>query len=500
MRIRLSAEVIMPQPKKPKKAPAAKKPARGRPEMSPERAKLVDRMVEELRRARRERADPNATFEQRRDEAFEIMQDVLWKDEDKDLRESVTNADEVDVDGKKFGRLGQASSATYFGRFGAHHIEEALYRAVGLHNGPTVKPIELRVGIVEQMTPDMARVVGRLTADHNSRALDRTLVAVGYAPPSRAFLQDHVTRIGVEVADAAAALEQASRDDEEPPHGVASVSCGLDRMSVRMSEIVEGAPRTRAEPYERAPPPPSEQHYRMAWVGSTTAYDTKGGELGTWKCAVEADADPAQLADRVAADVVWLLDANPHARVHCVQDAAPELSALPEALARALPADVEVVQLVDFEHVARYLDNVVDACDPEDTHDMRSWYRSVLLDDDSGIDRIQHNLRRQGRRLPDDDDSATARKAVAAALSYMRERKNKMRYASYYRQNLPIGSGATESTCWQMQQRVKLPGQSWVPTGLRGVLALRALVLSDRWDSAWNHYAAFHRAEVSISP
>ncbi len=323
--------------------------------MSPERAKLVDDMVEKLRRARQERVGPNATFEQRRDADYEIMRDALWKAEDDDLRELVTNGEEVDVDGKKFRRLEQASSATYFGRFGAHHIEEALYRAVGVHNGPTIKPIELRVGIVEQMTPDMARVVGRLTADHNSRALDRTLVAVGYVPPSRAFLQDHVTRIGVEVADAAAELEQASRDDEGPPRGVASVSCGLDRMAVRMNEIVDGAARTRAEPYERAPPPPSEQHYRMAWVGSTTAYDTKGDELGTWRCAVEADADPAQLADRVAADVVWLLDANPHARVHCVQDAAPELSALPEALSRALPVDVEVVELVDFEHVAIFV-------------------------------------------------------------------------------------------------------------------------------------------------
>ncbi|MCC6808694.1 MAG: hypothetical protein IT381_14815, partial [Deltaproteobacteria bacterium] len=114
------------------------------------------------------------------------------------------------------------------------------------------------------LLPDMARVVGRLTADHNSRALDRTLVAVGYVPASRAFLQDHVTRIGAEAADAAAELEQAARDDEAPPRGVALVSCGLDRMAVRMSEIVEGEPRTRAEPYERAPPPPSEQRYRMA--------------------------------------------------------------------------------------------------------------------------------------------------------------------------------------------------------------------------------------------
>ena len=490
----------MPQAKKSKKTPAAKRPPSRNRRLSPERAKLVDEMLGKLKRERLERVGPNSTFEQRRDADFEIMQDLLWRAEDDDLREAVTDAEEVDVDGKKYRRLAQASAATYFGRFGGHHVEEPLYREVGMHNGPTVKPIELRVGIVEHMTPDMARVVGRLTADHNSRGLDRTLVAVGYAPPSRAFLQDHMTEMGADIANAVADLEQASREVESAPRGVASVSCGLDRMSVRMTEAVEGAARTRAEPYERDPPPPSEHHYRKAWVGSTTAYDTNGEELFTWRCAVEADADPQLLADRVAADVAWLVDASPGARVHCVQDAAPELSALPQALERALPDDIDVVELVDFEHCAGYLDNVVDACDPEDTHDMKSWYRGVLLDDDNGIDRIQDNLRRQGQRLPDDEDNATARKAIAAALSYMRLRKNKMRYASYYRQNLPIGSGATESTCWQMQQRVKLPGQSWVPTGLRGVLAIRALVLSERWDSAWNHYAAFHRAEVSIAP
>ncbi|MSP59745.1 MAG: hypothetical protein EXR72_05275, partial [Myxococcales bacterium] len=58
-------------------------------------------------------------------------------------------------------------------------------------------------------------------------------------------------------------------------------------------------------------------------------------------------------------------------------------------------------------------------------------------------------------------------------LSYIKTRKHKMRYASHYAANLPIGSGATESTCWQMQQRVKLPGQSWETHGLRGILAMR---------------------------
>jgi len=40
---------------------------------------------------------------------------------------------------------------------------------IGVHDGPTVKPIELRVGVLEHMTPDMARVVGELSASHRSR-------------------------------------------------------------------------------------------------------------------------------------------------------------------------------------------------------------------------------------------------------------------------------------------------------------------------------------------
>jgi len=68
--------------------------------------------------------------------------------------------------------------------------------------------------------------------------------------------------------------------------------------------------------------------------------------------------------------------------------------------------------------------------------------------------------------------------------------------ASFHAAKLPIGSGATESTCWAMQQRVKRAGQSWETPGLQGTLSVRALVLSERWTPAWNSYAAGHRAEV----
>lgn len=478
-------------PKKPKESGKSK---------APTLTKVEEEIVKKLRREIRTRLGPGSTFEQRRDAGLGIMQKVLWKEEDDDLQESITDAEQIDVGGKKYRRLDQPSAATYFGRFGSHHVAESLYREAGVHNGPTIKPIELRVGIVEHMTPDMARVVGALSAESSSRALQRTLRIVGHAPPSRAFLADRTTTMGALIADMTADLENIARTVEVVPAKVASVSCGLDRMSVRMSELSESddACAARAEPYERTPPPPKEHHYRKAWVGSTSVYDKEGNELQTWRVAAEADADPEKFADRVAADVAWILNAYPNVPVHCVQDAAPELRALPEALERTLPAGRAVVELVDFEHLMGYLDDVVDTCEPVgDPHDMKGWYRGELLEDDEAIDRIERSLRQKARGLL--GHNTAARNAVAAALRYIKRRKSRMRYASHYAANLPIGSGATESTCWQMQQRVKLPGQSWEPCGLSGVLAIRGLVLSERWEAAWVPYAAEHRMEVCAS-
>lgn len=470
--------------------------------MGKQPTRMVDdvarRLMQEIRRDVRARLGPAATYEQRRDAAAALASDALWLDADEDLREVITTAEEVEVEGRKYRKLEQSSSATYHSRWGSHHVEEALYREVGMHNGPTIKPIELRVGIIEHMTPDMARIVGELSADRSSRGVERTLRATGLVPPSRAFLAKHTTEMGIEIADQAPALEHVARATEVVPVEVASVSTGLDRMSVRMSEPADPATAhtpSRTEPYERTPPPPKEHHYRKAWVGSTSIYDAKGNELHTWRYAAEADVDPAKLADRVAKDVAWILKTHPLIPVHCVQDAAPELDRLPEALASVLPTNTNVVQLVDFEHLMEYLEDVVDACEPDgDPHDMKGWYRNELLRDDRAIDKIWRNLRALAKRLP--GHGTDARNAVAAALRYIRFRKAKMRYAAHYAANLPIGSGATESTCWQMQQRVKLPGQSWDKPGLRGVLAMRALVLSDRWSAAWQPYAATHRKEV----
>ena len=121
--------------------------------------------------------------------------------------------------------------------------------------------------------------------------------------------------------------------------------------------------------------------------------------------------------------------------------------------------------------------------------------RSAPAVAEAALHLIGNRPRERSRKL--EGRGTRERKAVAAAVSYIRRRKDKMRYAAHYAANLPIGSGATEGTCWAMQRRVQRPGQSWDVPGLRGTLALRALVLSERWNAAWKPYAAAHRKTVS---
>ena len=379
-------------------------------------------------------------------------------------------------------------------------VEEPLYRLVGQHNGPTIKPLELRMGIIEGMVPDLARMVGKLSAEQTSRQLVGTLETVRMVGPSRACLEKRVKVIAAEMADQVEQLEEAARAAEQLPEPVAAVSCGMDRGTVRMVEPLDPAtvpPRERSEPYQRTPPPPCELHYRMAWNGSVTLYDIVGKPLHTYRYAAEAGADPVELARRISADVAWVQRKHLFADVHCIQDAAPELRVLPEMLAATLPPSVTMhgIDLVDFKHLLGYLEDVVDICEPAgDPRGLKRWYRTELLSDDGAIDRIWRKLRDLGKSLP--LSARKKRKAVAAALSYIRTRKDRMRYATRYSQRLPIGSGDTENTVWLMQQRVKRAGQSWQVRGLRGVLTLRALVLSERWEAAWASYAATKHEEV----
>ena len=82
--------------------------------------------------------------------------------------------------------------------------------------------------------------------------------------------------------------------------------------------------------------------------------------------------------------------------------------------------------------------------------------------------------------IPQASDGEThPRQIVAAALGYLQNHKDKMRYADYRRLGLPITSSYVESAVKQFNQRVKGTEKFWTEAGAEALLQMRADHLSD---------------------
>ena len=76
--------------------------------------------------------------------------------------------------------------------------------------------------------------------------------------------------------------------------------------------------------------------------------------------------------------------------------------------------------------------------------------------------------------------------AVRAMIGYIFHNRWRMDYAAYRQAGYPVGSGSVESGCKVVvQERMKQAGMRWRRERAQAVLALRCMLLSDRWDALW---------------
>jgi hypothetical protein len=74
---------------------------------------------------------------------------------------------------------------------------------------------------------------------------------------------------------------------------------------------------------------------------------------------------------------------------------------------------------------------------------------------------------------------------VHDAITCLDNHRDRLGYPGARRRGPPIGSGATEATSKTLfTVRMRRSGARWKEPTARGVIHVRALALSDRWDSA----------------
>lgn len=442
-------------------------------------------------------ANIGGTFEQKEARALTLGNALIrtWL-EDELQRMAGRHGEVVNVDGKDY-RRHDSGARRYHTLCGPVTVARPSYRLVGVHNGPTVVPLELEAGIIENATPALAFSVTQAFAERPLRHYQVEMAAAYRHTPSRSTLERIGKRTGGSIVSIVVAAEPEIRAAEPVVEGVWGISFGLDRTTVPMAEVLANA--LLRERRIRRPPPPIEVAYRMAYVATVSVHDRDGEAIKTWRFAATAAEGPSVLITRVTAELAHLRAVHPDAPISVIQDGAPELWKLAHEVGDRLGIRFDA-ELVDRFHVDERLAQICEALLGATYGGclLREGWRLALDRSDTAIDRIIRRLdelldhactgatdgvpvprfwrRKHIRRL-----SEEACRVVSGHLDYLRHQRSRIRYARSRRLGWPIGSGPTEGACKSVVAlRCKRSGQRWFESGLAPCLALRALHLSER--------------------
>lgn len=403
-----------------------------------------------------------------------------YEDEEREL---------VVVNSKSYRRLNQASQGRYIGLDGTFKVQRSLYREVGVHNGPTIVPLELRAGIVEgNLTPLAARAVARLIQAVPSREAYSICKELMVLPVSRSFLESKGKALGCQWEYHHEDGENALIDVLEIPTHTSSVSVAVDRVSVPMEE-----PRPRPEdlPPEKPPKNPIEVKYRMAYCGVLTLHDSKGVGLACIRYGRMSTKGAAIfLESSLMADLQGVLYARPDLKVVTLADGAPEMQNMLDRIVQ--DGHVEA-QGIDFYHVVEKLAAAIKATDREVKSKLLKW-KKMLKKRSTAVRQILVELRTWALDYEEDDIP----KGLHEAITYLTNNGDRMQFAEHLAAGLPIASGYVEATCKTLvSMRLKRSGARWKHKGGQAILNLRSLATSDRWDPAMRFLLGTYRQAVS---
>ena len=142
----------------------------------------------------------------------------------------------------------------------------------------------------------------------------------------------------------------------------------------------------------------------------------------------------------------------------------------------------EATAIVDLYHAREHLHDLAKLLEFMLGDDKQAWLAQRLAELDNGdIDAISAAARAfplAGRKARDLD----------TALGYFEHNAHRMRYAHFKSLGMFIGSGAVEAACKTIvAQRCKLSGMRWTTPGATGILTLRCLEASGRWQQIPAH-------------
>jgi len=458
----------------------------------PEFQKVLRSLTAQLRQAL-----PIGAFGERERVALALANELVRGVLEQDLQDIADSFEDfVEFQGQTYRRHLQGN-ARYPSLCGPIEVARYTYRLVGVHNGPTITPLELEAGLIEGATPELARNVAHGYGENHMRAHLELLEKAHRVPPPRATLERLAKRLAASVDTETPRIEPKVRCLERVPPEACAVVVGVDRTTAPMEEPCDKQLKPRAKPHVRKRPAPVEVNYRMAYVATVTLVDQHGEALVSRRYASDACACEHTLIERVMADMRHYVTQRPELMVGVVQDGAHEMWNLvrPELeKLKQLGVIDSWSEAIDFCHLLERLSESLDLIgDDNRIWRLQNW-RADLETCNATIDSIASHLRFHRNDVKNTEKLAK----LEAHITYIENNNDRMRYKTMRERGLPVGSGVTESACKTVvNMRAKGAGQRWHCDGLRGVLNLRAINASDRFDAFWSYFARLQVANVN---
>lgn len=227
--------------------------------------------------------------------------------------------------------------------------------------------------------------------------------------------------------------------------------------------------------------------YKEAMCGTIAVYDAEGTRLHTQYLGTMPEAGKATFATRVTTRVAQVLARYPTARHVCLGDGAKWNW---DFFATHYPGAIWVL---DFYHAATHLHTAAEFIFGAGAN-AEAYYarwRTTLLEEPNGVAALLRSLIYYRNRPPLPPRTG---RALETELNYFRTHTAEMQYADFRAAKVPIGSGVTEAGCKELiKARFCRSGMRWKRVTGAPLLQLRAIRLSQHWDSFWSkmmRYAA----------
>jgi hypothetical protein len=140
------------------------------------------------------------------------------------------------------------------------------------------------------------------------------------------------------------------------------------------------------------------------------------------------------------------------------------------------------VQIVDLYHARQHLWDLARKLHPNDLTNQKAWIKAhqKRLLDKGKIEKLVLSLRSTK------SIHAEVLEKIRTAADYFERNAKRMRYPTFRRQHLFVGSGVVEAGCKTViGSRLKQSGMFWTVRGANAIIALRCSHLNGRFEDYW---------------